>query len=81
MNNNSAVFSGTMLPSAFGMLQKSLDLLKRFVNSFITMFTLTYPLIQLLYNHWTFTGFVAINTYDLRTPFFLQKAIGQPAIS
>jgi hypothetical protein len=55
------------------MLQKVVDLLERFVNSFITMFTLTYPLIQRFYTHWTFTGFVALNTDDRRTPFFFRK--------
>jgi hypothetical protein len=69
MNNTSAVFSGTTLPSAFAMLQKVVDLLKGFVSSFITMFTLPYPLIQRFFTYWTFTGYVALNTNDLRTPF------------
>ncbi len=73
MNNTSAVFSGTTLPSTFAMLQKVVDLLKVFVSSFITMFTLPYPLIQLFYTHWTLPGFVTLKTYDLRTPFFIRK--------
>ncbi len=73
MNNTSAVFSGTTLPSRFAMLQKLIDLIKKFVSGFIAMFTLPYPLIQRFYTHWTFTSFVALNTDELRTPFFIRK--------
>jgi hypothetical protein len=80
MKNTSAVFSGTTLPSAFAILQKVVDILKVFVSSFIAMFTLAYPLIQRFYTNWILTGFVALNTDDLRTPFFF-RAIEKPALS
>jgi hypothetical protein len=73
MNNTYAVFSGTTLPCAFALLQKVINLLKAFVSRFIDMFTLPYSLIQLFFTYRTFTGFVALNTDDLRTPFFFRK--------
>jgi hypothetical protein len=73
MNNSSAVFSETTLPSSFAMLQKVVDLLKKFVSSFITMFTLPHQLIQGFNTHWIFTCFVTHNTDDLMAPFFVRK--------
>jgi len=63
-NNTSAILSGSTFPPTSAMLEMIVNLLVPHFRRLIAMFTLPYPLVQRFYTHWTFSGFVSLNTDD-----------------
>jgi hypothetical protein len=71
MDNFSTILSCSPFPSWFAMLEKLINPLVALTSSFITVFTLPYPLIQPFNTYWAFACFITICTNDFRAPFFL----------
>lgn len=72
-NDASAIFSGSAFPSSFTMFKQLINSLIAFIRTFITVFTLPYPVIQTFYTNRAFTGSMAFNTHNFRTPLFMRQ--------
>lgn len=75
LTNTPVIFSGTSLPSAFAMLQVIIDLLVTFISRFITVFTVSDPMIYPIGAYWAFTRFLSNDAYDFRAPLVLRKQL------
>ena len=75
LNDIPVIPPGTSLSPAFSMFHVFIDLLIPFINRFITVLTLPYPLINPLSTYWAFSGFVSNGTYDFRAPLVLRQSL------